>query len=128
MVALSRSSAVGGDVEMIRPLKSLAFKAVMQPQELAQIAQQPALFFRLWSIKEAVVKAADCAGLSRLLDVQIDAAQATARFDGQDWYLKQLALDPAYSLSLASSLPVTDVSLTALRIEMLDDTAVSAAN
>ncbi len=103
MVALGLQTSLGLDAEKIRPLKSLAFKSVMQPEELARIAQQPEIFFRLWSIKEAVVKAADCAGLSHMKEVDIAADGNTAELDSYRWYLNTIALDPTFCITLASS-------------------------
>jgi len=119
MVVLSRQATVGIDVEKIRPLKSLAFRSVMQPHELTRIAQQPVLFFQLWSLKEAVVKAADSSGLPRMREVEIDTNGQTAMFDGRQWYLKQLSLDPLFSIALACSVPLTDLRLIPLSMDDL---------
>lgn len=111
MVALGLQTRLGLDAEKIRPLKSLAFKSVMQAEELARIAQQPEIFFRLWSIKEAVVKAADCAGLSRMREVDIVADGSAAELDGYRWYLNTIALDPAFCITLASSAMPTELKI-----------------
>ncbi len=103
MVALGLQTRLGLDAEKIRPLKSLAFKSVMQPEELARIARQPEIFFRLWSIKEAIVKAADCTGLSRMREVDIAVDGNTAVLNSQRWYLNTIALDPVFCITLASS-------------------------
>jgi len=105
MVALGLQSKLGLDAEKIRPLKSLAFKSVMRPEELTRIIRQPEVFFRFWSTKEAVVKAADCAGVSHMREVEIAADGKIAMLNGHRWYLSTIALDPAFSITLASSAP-----------------------
>ena len=88
LVAASNTVKIGVDVEKIRELKNLSFKMVMLPDELKLIRETPNLFFALWSKKEAVVKAANTSGLSRMRDVILMEDQAT--LDGVDWYLNSV--------------------------------------
>ncbi|HHJ34147.1 MAG TPA: 4'-phosphopantetheinyl transferase superfamily protein [Gammaproteobacteria bacterium] len=104
VVVTSTTSRVGIDIEQIRALKRLSFKRVMSVGELEKIQQTPALFFDLWSKKEAVVKAADTVGIARMRDVKL--GRDTATLDDECWYLKSIGLDSDYAVSLASSEPI----------------------
>ncbi len=125
IVAASRRWQVGVDAEKNRQLKRLDFKSVMQEDELRQIEQHPALFFKYWSIKEAVVKAADTAGLSRMRDVNIiDASPLMAELDGCQWYLELFELQSpktgaTFSVALATSTQVETVEAIEIDLETL---------
>ncbi len=121
LMAASQSLKVGIDAEKIRPLKSLKFAKVMTPDELDQIQLDPALFFDLWSKKEAVVKAADTAGLSRMRDVQVDENRAD--LDNQAWHLTNIQLaawqNNEYAIHLATSGIVEKVMIKQVLISEL---------
>ena len=107
LLVASTTLKVGVDVEEIRPLKRLSFKMVMSPDELAAIQQQPTIFFDLWSKKEAVVKAADTPGISRMSDVILKQDQAV--LDDELWWLKTIDLDKQYAINLATSAAVDEL-------------------
>lgn len=134
MVIASTGMRVGVDVEKIRQLKSLNFKSVMLEHELALIKNQPEHFFRLWSIKEAVVKAANTAGLSRMLEVKIDAGECAniasgagsfaAEFESRRWQVKQWRFDKAskdkkFSVAVAASQTLGILEPTFVSIDMM---------
>lgn len=108
IVAMSRTMRVGVDAEKKRTLKSLNFKMVMSAGELEQIQQTPDLFFDLWSKKEAVVKAADTSGISRMRDVFLCNERAT--LDEECWHLRAvdrlIGMESEFSVHLATSRPV----------------------
>ncbi len=112
MVAVSKTVRLGVDAEVIRPMKNMNFKMVMSAEELTEIQQSPALFFDIWSKKEAVVKAANTAGISRMRDVQL--AEGTARLDTEDWFLTNLSpvmeTVEKYAVQLAASAPVEQIT------------------
>jgi len=130
MVVASTSMRVGVDVEKIRPLKNLNFKSVMLEHELAQIKKQPEQFFKLWSIKEAVVKAADTAGLSRMLDVKIDERKYatiaddrrsfSVEFEAQSWQIKQWHMDDSVQNKKFSAAVATSQLLDELKPEFIN--------
>ena len=107
VVAISCSMNVGIDVERVRELKRLNFKMVLSVDELVHIQETPALFFELWSKKEAVVKAANTIGVGRMREVKIEGDQAT--LGEQRWHLKKLDLDKQYVTHLATSGHVGEV-------------------
>ncbi len=108
VVALSTRVKVGIDVERVRELKNLSFKMVMSPEELSLIQQTPNLFFKLWSKKEAVVKAANTSGIARMRDVTLTLNEA--KLDGENWHLTSIKMDELtdkqYEVYLATSKPV----------------------
>jgi len=113
----SATLKVGVDVEQIRLLKRLSFKRVMSADELADIEKTPALFFDLWSKKEAVVKAADTVGLARMSDVSLK--QNMAVLDEQQWFLKSINLDDQYAVNLATSKVVDELIVKQIQIKNL---------
>ena len=121
LVAASNSVKVGVDVEKVRELKNLNFKMVMSPDELKLIRETPGLFFEIWSKKEAVVKAADTSGLSRMRDVIL--ANDHAMLDGANWYLRSIKmkeqLDDQYEIYLATSEPVDKLKIKNILLEDL---------
>lgn len=121
VVAASASVKIGVDVEKVRQLTNLNFKMVMQPDELKLIREIPHLFFELWSKKEAVVKAADTSGLSRMRDVVL--TENKAMLDGVNWHLRSIKmdaqLDEQYEGYLATSEPVDDLKIKHILLEDL---------
>jgi 4'-phosphopantetheinyl transferase len=121
LIAVSKTVKVGVDVEKIRELKRLSFKMVMLPEEITRIKETPCLFFDLWSKKEAVVKAADTAGVSRMRDIKLNEDEAI--LDEKKWCLKNVSLndqlDPQYAIYLATSEPVAELIIKGVSIDEL---------
>ena len=125
LIAVSKTLKVGVDAEKVRELKRLTFKKVMSSEELTQIHEKPGLFFELWSKKEAVVKAADTAGLARISDVSLKEGQAV--LDETKWCLKRIDLDDRdddrrddkYAIHLATSEPVDELIIKHISIDGL---------
>lgn len=122
-VALSKTLKLGIDAEKIRPLQRLNFKMVLSSQELNQIKKDPALFFELWSKKEAVVKAANTAGLSRMRHVTLQPEQQAAILDERTWHLKPMAelmkANNKFAVYLATSRLPDNVLVQAFELEDL---------
>jgi 4'-phosphopantetheinyl transferase len=117
VIAASATLKVGVDAEQIRLLKRLSFKRIMSADELADIEQTPALFFDLWSKKEAVVKAADTIGLARMSDVSLK--QNMAVLDEEQWFLKSINLDDQYAINMATSKAVDELIVKQIKIKNL---------
>ncbi len=117
MVAASTTLKVGMDVEQIKPLKNLNFKRIMSADELVKIKKTPALFFDLWSKKEAVVKAANTIGLARMFSVELK--QNMAILDETAWHLKNINLGEEYAINLASSEPVDELIVKQIQLTPL---------
>jgi len=100
---------VGVDIERVRPLAHVdeVARHVFHPRELAWLDEQPGrmpAFFRLWTLKEALLKAAGT-GFShpaRLLAWQgLDESWATAEFGGRTWVGATRAIGGETVLSVA---------------------------
>jgi 4'-phosphopantetheinyl transferase len=113
VVAASNSVTLGIDAEKIRKLKNLNFRRVLSPFELSAIQATPVLFFDFWTIREAVVKAANTRGLVRMHDVYLE--QNRAILDDKEWYIKSIELDRAlhdqFVVHLATSEPDVEISI-----------------
>lgn len=117
LMTASATLKVGIDVEKIRQLKNFNFKRVMSADELAEIEQSPVLFFDLWSKKEAVVKAANTAGMTRMRDVSLKHNMAA--LDGKQWFLRNIVLDNQYAINMATSNVVDELIVKKIQIKNL---------
>ena len=98
---------IGIDIEKIRPCASGLFEKTAAPAEwaLAETGSDPlTTFFRYWTAKEAVVKAAGT-GLKDLLKCKIttlvDDHRLTIRYAGRDWRIEHFFFD-AHITSIVS--------------------------
>jgi 4'-phosphopantetheinyl transferase len=96
LVAISSEGPLGIDIEQhrtIRDIDQLA-KRYFTPAEAALVARDPAVFFRLWSRKEAWIKAQG-GGLA----IPLDTVDLSADTDG--WFIEDLSIAPGYSAAVA---------------------------
>ena len=107
VVALSSDCEVGIDAEKIKPLDRTEYDSVMHEHELVEIRRDHKSFFRLWSRKEAIVKAADGDGLPRMIDVLLH--EDSGELDGRVWYLRDIDVHESFSVSLATSKTITNL-------------------
>ena len=106
LLAISDTLVVGADLEQVRPLEHLELaRRNFHPQEVAAIESQPTegeqrqAFFRIWTLKEAVVKALGV-GLSLPLDsfaVSIATSPPAMLLPPEDaspvWWMQQTSGD-----------------------------------
>ena len=131
-VALCRCASVGIDVERMRPLPDAAeLTSQLHPQEQKDLLALPpaelqTAFYRCWTRKEAVIKAAGM-GLSMPLQsfsvhtgpqesgwiasFTANAAQGTATMleDGGQWTSRDIRTTDGYQCSVAARCPSLDV-------------------
>jgi 4'-phosphopantetheinyl transferase len=108
VVAIAAGPELGVDVEAIRPIPDLEaiarhhFAAAERGQLAAAPAgQREALFLRLWTRKEAYVKAVG-RGLSMPLDsFDVSASDRPVRSACTEWWLHDLRMPPGYVGALA---------------------------
>lgn len=103
LCAASNNCRVGVDVELCQEVDFQYFLNVMNPQqwrEIKQAANPQRAFFRLWTIKESVIKA-EGRGLYRPLD-EIEVEGDLVRDRDVNWYLSPLSFEPDYPAYLAS--------------------------
>ena len=100
---VSQKEKVGIDTEEIREIDSQKFKRYFSVSELAIFRQDNTAFFTFWSIKEAVIKAADLVSFANLRAIRINGN--IARLSEQDWYLHPLELHPRFKTTVATNEP-----------------------
>lgn len=114
--SFSLGNCVGVDIEFIKPLKNMTGLAhhVCSPKEMEEFlalapAQQQDAFFRLWTRKEAFIKAKG-QGLSmglRSIYIGFDTTRSLhpVQYRGewlQRWLIKDLACDAGYKLAVST--------------------------
>lgn len=121
--AISRT-AVGVDVEQVRPFDLVLAWRFFHRRECAALAVQPAAarhdyFFRLWTAKEAYMKALglgfqrDMASFSVAPRADLHVALDDPQMSPQPYVLSHLELDPGYRLALCHhGEPVTVLLVT----------------
>lgn len=102
--AISQTTKVGIDIEKVQPIDLNDFDSQFSRTELKQLSQAKNLqyaFFKLWTQKEAFVKAIG-KGLYTSLN-KIKIKNGKVRFDDQDWFLHEIDLHPEYHCHLCTS-------------------------
>jgi 4'-phosphopantetheinyl transferase len=126
-IAISRCDPVGIDLEFIDPHfpRHEVAPDILSPEELRDLAAlppalQPGRFFQLWTLKEALLKAAGC-GLSldpREIRIRLDEALPPAIISASPVFthatLHRLTLSPGYAAALAVLAPVSTLSFFTL--------------
>lgn len=100
--AISRTEAVGIDIEEIRAIAYQDFTSCFSSPEWRTIEESDSLrtFYSFWTMKEAAIKA-NGKGLSiPLSDVHI-IDSATVSVQSELWYVTSLGIDPRYVCHLA---------------------------
>jgi 4'-phosphopantetheinyl transferase len=108
LIAVSGGGPVGVDIEEIRPLGDLEGmrRLVLSDGEQPTGPVELGWFYRLWTRKEAVVKATG-EGIVRLRSVSVSGDTATS--GDSSWQLRDLPVPDGYAAALASSEPVRAV-------------------
>ncbi|SHJ15848.1 4'-phosphopantetheinyl transferase family protein [Aquimarina spongiae] len=104
LCAMTKGMRIGIDVEEIKKIHFQDFKNVMNPSQWRTInnATEPlGAFFKLWTIKESVIKA-DGRGLAIPLP-DINIAENIAEYDNCIWYLSEIQTQSNSSAYLATS-------------------------
>jgi 4'-phosphopantetheinyl transferase len=125
LLAVTRDCAIGVDVERLRILKDAEdmaerFFSVQESSGLKALpeAQKPAAFFRLWTRKEACLKATGAGITEFLSEAQVsyladEPARLTSLFGdsraGEQWRLCELAPAAGFVAALAVAAPDTQI-------------------
>jgi len=108
--ALCPEGRVGIDIEKVRPIDISDFKAQMtcdQWEEVMASEKRPEKFFRLWTQKEAVIKA-DGRGIAIPLD-EIIMEGGKALLADDSWEVKEVTIADGYCCHLATNRKNPDV-------------------
>jgi 4'-phosphopantetheinyl transferase len=126
-IAISRYDPLGIDLELIDPdfPRDEVAPDILAPDELSDLAalppaDQPAWFFQLWTLKEALLKALGT-GFSldpRSIRIRLDQAQNPAIISAPPDFLRatlhRFPLHPGYAAALAVLAPVSTLSFFTL--------------
>ncbi|MCD4650570.1 MAG: 4'-phosphopantetheinyl transferase superfamily protein [Candidatus Cloacimonetes bacterium] len=118
--AYVESGSVGVDVEQITEIKPREFRQVFSEQEwnlLENSWNVPGLFFRIWTYKEAIMKA-DGRGLN-LEPKTIGWDYHPCIVDGKAWFTKEFILEQDFQVTLAGNEAIEKYVLHQIDIEEL---------
>ncbi len=121
--AVASSGRVGIDIEKVAPIEFADFTEEFTEEELESfaIASDPLrAFFRLWTVKEAVLKA-DGRGLNASLR-SMTVGRTTATIDRQAWNHRAIRVDDDFACHVATEHPLREdprVSNTSV-VELID--------
>lgn len=113
--ALSQTCKLGIDVEYLRPKMLIRYKSFFTAtewQEINATCDKQRQFYKLWTKKEAVVKA-DGRGFT-ISFKSIPIKQNKVVLEGTNWYLKEVNIAQNYIIHLASNLPTDVLSINSV--------------
>ncbi|RKS87531.1 4'-phosphopantetheinyl transferase [Orbus hercynius] len=109
--AYSDNSIVGIDIEHQVTINLDDYQAMMTPREYQRAITNPDFdFFQLWTLKEAVIKATGQGFFLSPTTFELPYPFQNndyVHIESQDWFLFSQRFTPNYTLSLASSRPIT---------------------
>ena len=116
--AITETGRVGIDCERLRPVNAAALlRRILSSNERAPSDADARAFFRLWTQKEAVIKAEGNGGVWDMARVHTD--DATADYRGTRWHLYPVALADDYIAHVASDIAERCITMHAVSIEQL---------
>ena len=110
--AFSTTQVVGADIERIQTIDLQDFSYILNEDDknlMDKSENKYASFFKIWSAKEAVLKAHGCGLVDYLDGLEIKGERGF--FDEKQYYLKELAIDTLYSGCVASTTPIESIHL-----------------
>jgi 4'-phosphopantetheinyl transferase len=121
----SNTSKVGIDVEKVCPLAIDDFVEVLNSDEFLAAKYDITEFYKIWTIKEAVLKANGYGLYLHLKNVLINSNHSKATCLGKDWYLKRLHLIKGFECCFAMENMNTKVTINRFYLEELISMNVS---
>ncbi|MCB2198624.1 4'-phosphopantetheinyl transferase superfamily protein [bacterium] len=110
--AIASEGELGIDVENVRPVSFDDFRTQFSDEEWRAIhrgSEPERHFFRLWTLKESLVKA-DGRGLGLDL-LTIQHRHGIAILDGKQYHVRELELGAGFCAHVASREPITEVHI-----------------
>jgi 4'-phosphopantetheinyl transferase len=117
--AVSPRGRVGVDVEFMREIEVAEFEGVFSPRVWERIrSSAPILpaFYRHWTCLESVAKAEGfgLGGATRAIEID----EGAGRFEGREWYLREIALDPRYCCHVALEAQPREITVRECRWDL----------
>lgn len=110
--ALALNARIGIDIEKLRSISLKDVEKTMNDLQWKRILSSRSPnqeFFRIWTMKEASIKA-DGKGLSfPLKDILINDAKAT--INAESWYLTEIDFLPEYCGFIATDIPISRITI-----------------
>jgi 4'-phosphopantetheinyl transferase len=119
--AFSAGHRVGIDIEQIQPVNLKDFETILNnaDKEIINKSDDPyATFFRIWSAKEAILKADGCGLINDVYMLKVDEDKGI--FNDKVYFLKDLSIHSGYSCCLASLHPVANINIEKITLPELD--------
>lgn len=110
--AFSVSQVVGVDIEKIQPVNYNDFNNILNANDNSTIENAPDAnhaFFKIWSAKEAILKADGCGLVDDIYKLEINSNKGI--FNKKLYYLRELEISPLYSSCIASSSPIENLAV-----------------
>ena len=116
--AVTDAGRIGIDCEHIRPVNAAALmRRILATNERTPPGADVPAFFRLWTQKEAVIKAEGNGGVWEMSRVLVDGT--TADYQGARWYLYPITCGGDYVAHVASDIADQSITMHAVSIEQL---------
>lgn len=115
--AISETELVGSDVEEITNVPMDDFANLFAPVEWNEVinsTDRHRAFFTLWTKKEAFLKVIGC-GLNQPLN-EVVIQHNTINWEGKDWYLHELQLDPQHIAYACSDNPSPVIQMEEIKL------------
>lgn len=118
---LEEEGKVGIDIEVIQSVDHSEFKSCFSPQEWHALMQATApltLFYKYWTIKEAILKADGRGITDNLRSLDVSGAFAIT-LDDQLWHVNAIEAFEGYACHIASTVPVAAYQLQKINFSEL---------
>lgn len=116
VLAYAENGQVGIDIEHKIPVDISDFNQVMTDEEITTCKTQDA-FYRLWTSKEAVIKALGTGFQQDVREIQLE--KHAAYLNGKKWFLQEIEIASTYHCTLATEEKPEKISIKTLSLEEL---------
>jgi phosphopantetheine--protein transferase-like protein len=116
LIALSNRFEIGVDIETVAGYKERVARRILAPEEFEELdrldeSERTRLFYEIWVIKEACVKATGMGLRTPLRDVAVGLGAAEGRWGSVRWELLDVSDDACACIALVSGSAVIDQHL-----------------
>lgn len=122
LCAVSEGVHLGIDIEKMKSIDLKCFASIMTKEQLNEILKSPNpnnAFYRLWTIKESIIKA-EGRGMSIPMEtIKLNNNSMTCEFERNIWFIKELSIDNNYAVSLAVNNDDYEVEFISKNLQLL---------